>query len=120
MFHNNQNEVAIGSTPGLYTGSAIEGGRSYLETLSEQERVDLARRLVLPPVSKLKHMIDDLYNKEKKYVKQYLREDYIEKNNFIFDLQKSHALHTLKGMEPTEEPMSRAGFVGGLYALQAV
>ena len=35
-------------------------------------------------------MIDELYNKEKKYVKQYMREDYIEKNNFIFDLQKSH------------------------------
>lgn len=120
MLHNNQQEVAVGNTPGSYTGSALEAGRSYLETLNEQERVDLARRLVLPPVSKLKHMIDDLYLKEKKYVKQYLREDYIEKNNFIFDLQKSHALATLKGMEPSEEPMSRAGFVGGLYALQAV
>ena len=56
----------------------LDGGKSLLETLSEQERIDLAKRLVLPPVSKLKHMIDDLYQKEKKYVKQYLREDYIE------------------------------------------
>ena len=44
-------------------------------------------------------MIDELYLKEKKYVKQYLREDYIEKNNFIFDLQKSHKLHTSKDIK---------------------
>ena len=31
--------------------------------------MELTKKLVLPPVNKLKHMIDDLYAKEKKYVK---------------------------------------------------
>lgn len=44
-------------------------------------------------------MIDELYLKEKKYVKHYLREDFIEQNNFIFELQKSHTLHTTKGIK---------------------
>lgn len=37
-------------------------------------------------------MIDELYTKEKKYVKHYVREDFLEQNNFIFDLQKCHSL----------------------------
>ena len=119
MIQNNYQEVGVDNAPGM---STLDGGKSLLETLSEQERIDLAKRLVLPPVSKLKHMIDDLYQKEKKYVKQYLREDYIEQNNFIFDLQKSHALHTMKGIEamPEEAPIGKGQFVGGLYALQAI
>ena len=44
-------------------------------------------------------MIDDLYQKEKKYVRQYLREDFIENNNVIFELQKAHALDTTKGIK---------------------
>ncbi len=44
-------------------------------------------------------MIDELYHKEKKYVKHYVREDFIEKNNFIFELNKSHALTTNKDMK---------------------
>jgi len=47
---------------------------------------------------KLKHMIDDLYQKEKKYVRQYLREDFIENNNVIFELSKAHALDTTKAI----------------------
>ena len=42
------------------------------------------------PPKRLKKIIDELYEKEKRYVKQYIREDYIEKNNCIFDLQKLH------------------------------
>lgn len=34
-------------------------------------------------------MIDELYWKEKKYVKM-LREDFIGSNDFIFDLSKTH------------------------------
>jgi len=44
-------------------------------------------------------MIDDLYKKEKKYVKQYLREDYIENNSMMFDLSKSHPLDTTKVLQ---------------------
>lgn len=54
---------------------------------------------MLPPVNKLKNMIDELYSKEKKYVKQYMREDFIEKNNFIFNLEKSHQLSTNKAVK---------------------
>eukprot|EP00347_Sterkiella_histriomuscorum_P010993 403374156 len=64
--------------------------------LNEEEKQDFARKLMFPPVNKLKNMINELYQKEKKYVRQYLREDYIEKNNFIFELNKSHKLHTNK------------------------
>ena len=71
----------------------------------------------MPQQNKLKHMIDDLYQREKKYVKQYLREDYIEKNNFIFDLQKSHALHTTKAIEENRQEEEVTGFVGGLYSI---
>ena len=42
------------------------------------------------PPKRLKKIIDELYEKEKRYVRQYIREDYIEKNNCIFDLQKLH------------------------------
>ena len=42
------------------------------------------------PPKRLKKIIDELYEKEKRYVKQYIREDFIEKNNCIFDLQKLH------------------------------
>jgi hypothetical protein len=65
-------------------------------------------------------MIDDLYKKEKKYVRQYLREDYIEKNSMMFDLQKAHALDTTKGIQnanpKTEEPTD-GKFMGGLYSI---
>ena len=62
---------------------------------------------MLPPVNKLKNMINELYVKEKKYVKQYLREDYIEKNNFIFDIQKSHKLHTSKDIQNAGKKKNR-------------
>lgn len=50
-------------------------------------------------------MIDELYHKEKKYVKHYMREDYIEKNNFIFEISKSHALSTNKDMKRSKSPV---------------
>ncbi len=64
-------------------------------------------------------MIDDLYHKEKKYVKQYLREDYIEKNNFIFNLNKSHALDTTKGIN-NRSPRNgeeESTFIAGLFSI---
>ena len=63
-----------------------------MEKLDEKERQEFSRKLILPPVNKLKTMIDELYQKEKKYIKQYMREDYIEQNNMIFELSKSHGL----------------------------
>ena len=60
--------------------------QQFMESLTEQERIELTKKLINPQASKLKHMIDDLYKKEKKYVKQYLREDYIENNSMMFDL----------------------------------
>ena len=63
-----------------------------MEKLDEKERQEFRRKLILPPVNKLKTMIDELYQKEKKYIKQYMREDYIEQNNMIFELSKSHGL----------------------------
>lgn len=38
---------------------------------------------------KTKEIIDEIYRKEKKYVKQYVREDFIANYSNIFDLQKA-------------------------------
>lgn len=43
-------------------------------------------------------MIDSLYIKEKKYVKQYVREDYLQGNDFIFNLKKSHPLNNARNI----------------------
>lgn len=43
----------------------------------------------------VKEMIDELYWKEKKYVK-YLRDDYVGQNDFIFNLNKTHQLKLSK------------------------
>jgi hypothetical protein len=40
-----------------------------------------------------KAIIDEIYRKEKRYVKQYVREDYIANYNSIFDLGKSKNIH---------------------------
>ena len=45
-----------------------------------------------PPGNKLKQLINELYRKEKRYVRQYLREDFLANNSFIFDIGKSHKL----------------------------
>jgi len=37
--------------------------------LDDKEKQELSKKIVLPPVNKLKTMIDDLYSKEKKYVR---------------------------------------------------
>jgi hypothetical protein len=41
---------------------------------------------------KIKNVIDELYDKEKRYVKQYIRDDFIEPNSCIFELDRSHKL----------------------------
>jgi len=38
---------------------------------------------------KTKEIIDEIYRKEKKYVKQYVREDFIANYSNIFDLNKA-------------------------------
>ena len=91
-----------------------------MESLSDQERIELTKKLIHPQANKLKHMIDDLYKKEKKYVKQYLREDYIENNSMMFDLSKSHPLDTTKVLHNnhTTVPATQEGqFTGGLYSI---
>jgi len=67
--------------------------------LDDKERQEFSRKLVLPPLNKLKNMIDQLYVKEKKYVRQYYREDFIEQNNFIFNIGRAHTLGTNKQMK---------------------
>jgi hypothetical protein len=47
----------------------------------------------------VKELIDELYWKEKKYVRQYIRDDYIGPHDFIFDLGKTHSLKLAKGKE---------------------
>lgn len=42
--------------------------------------------------SKIKQVIDELYQKEKRYVKQYIREDLIHNQNQIFNLEKCYKL----------------------------
>ncbi|CDW76398.1 UNKNOWN [Stylonychia lemnae] len=90
-----QNNPALGELE----NEIINLKKSDFMVLNDQEKQEFARKLMFPPVNKLKNMIDELYQKEKKYVKQYLREDYIEKNNFIFELNKSHQLHTTKDVK---------------------
>lgn len=49
--------------------------------------------------SKIKQVIDELYQKEKRYVKQYIREDLIHNQNQIFNLEKCYKLQTASGVE---------------------
>ncbi|CAI2381054.1 unnamed protein product [Moneuplotes crassus] len=42
-------------------------------------------------------LIDKMYQKEKKYIKQYYKEDFIQQNDFIFNLNKTHQLRLAKG-----------------------
>lgn len=41
-------------------------------------------------------LIDQMYQREKKYIKQYYKEDYIQNNDFIFNLNKTHQLRLAK------------------------
>ena len=51
-------------------------------------------------------MIDELYQKEKRYVKQYIREDLIHPHNTIFNLEKCYNLQTATGVEKNVESKS--------------
>jgi hypothetical protein len=53
---------------------------------------NLSEALKMPVSKKIKNVIDELYDKEKKYVRQYIREDYVEPNSCIFELDRSHQL----------------------------
>ena len=71
----------------------------------------------LPQMQTISGMINELYAKEKKYVKQYFREDYLGKNDFIFDLGKSHTVNMAKKVtEPvTPERKTRKNiFINGI------
>jgi hypothetical protein len=49
-------------------------------------------------------VIDELYQKEKRYVKQYIREDLIHPHNTIFNLEKCYNLQTATGVEKAIGP----------------
>lgn len=57
-------------------------------------------------------LIDKMYQREKKYIKQYYKEDYIQKNDFIFNLDKTHQLKLSKSREDSQNNMT------GTYALK--
>ena len=44
-------------------------------------------------------LIDQMYQREKKYIKQYFKEDYIQQNDFIFNLGKTHKLKLAKNKD---------------------
>ena len=48
--------------------------------------------LELNPQQSVKGLIEQMWTKENKYVKQYVKEDFIARNDFIFDLRKAHKL----------------------------
>ena len=48
-------------------------------------------------------LIDQMYQREKKYIKQYYKEDYIQHNDFIFNLGKTHQLKLAKTRENSAE-----------------
>jgi len=68
------------------------GIEDYLEGFAKDQSVIRYEKKNVPNQDDLsiKEIIDDLYWKEKKYVKQYLWDDYIGSNDFIFDLNKTH------------------------------
>ena len=45
-----------------------------------------------PNYTSVRSVIEEICNKDNKYVKQYEKEDYIAKNDFIFNLKKTHKL----------------------------
>jgi hypothetical protein len=49
-------------------------------------------------------LIDQMYQREKKYIKQYFKEDYIQQNDFIFNLGKTHQLKLAKSKENSQQP----------------
>ncbi len=61
----------------------------------------------------MKAMVDELYWKEKKYVRQYMPEDYLGKNDFIFDLKKTHKLKLAKGEEKSALQASAELMISG-------
>ena len=74
-----------------------EGIEQHLERVRQQTKG-------LPPMQTIGGMINELYAKEKKYVKQYFREDYLGKNDFIFDLGKSHSVNMAKRVKERDSP----------------
>lgn len=56
--------------------------------------------------STVRGLIDQMYKKEKKYTKQYFKEDFIQKNDFIFNLDKTHQLRLAKSKNNESSQMS--------------
>jgi hypothetical protein len=52
-------------------------------------------------------LIDQMYQREKKYIKQYFKEDYIQHNDFIFNLGKTHQLKLAKTRDSSAEQSSK-------------
>lgn len=60
----------------------------------EEGRVRDPSKDVQLPTNKntVRSMIDSMCQKEKKYVRQYMKEDFVNKNDFIFEINKCHNL----------------------------
>ncbi|CAI2383641.1 unnamed protein product [Moneuplotes crassus] len=58
--------------------------------------------LLKGPQDTVRGLIDKMYQKEKKYIKQYFKEDYIQQNDFIFNLHKTHQLRLAKTKNPSQ------------------
>ena len=54
--------------------------------------------------SKIKQVIDELYQKEKRYVKQYIRDDMLNPQNTIFNLERAYMIQTATGVEKPYVP----------------
>lgn len=52
-------------------------------------------------------LIDQMYQREKKYIKQYFKEDYIQHNDFIFNLGKTHQLKLAKTRESSADQTTK-------------
>ena len=70
------------------------GIEDYLENFAKEQTVVKYEKKGkdLKDDLSIKEMIDELYWKEKKYIKQHLRDDFIGANDFIFNLSKTHHL----------------------------
>lgn len=79
--HKKSNSV-IPTVDNLPTGNVLQGNKNTVRGL-----------------------IDQMYQREKKYIKQYFKEDYIQQNDFIFNLDKTHKLRLAKTKEENSSYM---------------
>jgi len=59
--------------------------------------------LTLMIVSLVGYLIDEIYSKERKYVKNYDKDNFLNSKSPIFELQKYANLKTLTGVEKNDD-----------------